>query len=287
MTKVQEGRYVPMDELKELNGKPLLPVLLVDDSSVYRQRTGHILTQLGLPFRVVSSGREATVYLAQQQVSLILMDLQMPETDGFQLAQLIRQEGQNAAVPIIAISPERDNSTRKKAIRAGMNDFLEKPVKQEELRAILKKWLSVEQEQTPVGEVPCSQERPQLDKRDLVHGLDFGLLREMFSPDDQDSGYLNNFIDIFIDEVSRRIISLQQALVEGDLQTGRLEAHAVKGASLSVGAALMAERFAELEKSLRQEKVDQVKKNLRHAEAEYHKTLVELKKMAKGEIKLF
>jgi signal transduction histidine kinase/ActR/RegA family two-component response regulator len=120
-------------------------VLLVDDNPVNAMVAEAALRQLGVQVHIVDDGRKAVDWLAGNRADLVLMDCQMPVMDGVEAARQIReQEGRMAAspVPIIALTANNFPNERERCLKAGMNDYLGKPFRREELHQITRKYLA-------------------------------------------------------------------------------------------------------------------------------------------------
>ena len=119
-------------------------ILVVEDNELNQKVAVSMLEKLGYAADVAANGRRALEALVESHFDLILMDCQMPEMNGFQAAERIRQVEQAsplAPVPIIAMTANAMNGARDLCLRAGMNDYLPKPVTLESMRAILERWL--------------------------------------------------------------------------------------------------------------------------------------------------
>lgn len=120
-----------------------LPVLIVEDDRQNIEIIRILIHSKGIQTRHAENGREAVDLCQSQPFCAILMDLRMPEMDGFEAARLIRNEGNlNGDTPIIALTADVSDSARSKAIQSGMSDFLVKPVSPEKLFATLEQILS-------------------------------------------------------------------------------------------------------------------------------------------------
>ncbi|MCA1754466.1 MAG: response regulator, partial [Spirochaeta sp.] len=108
-------------------------ILIIDDDPEQVSHTALILQQAGMITSVVSDPSQVVAVMIESRPELILMDLYMPDCDGFELTRIIRQQDSFVAVPIVFISVESDREKQLGAIAAGADDFLVKPVKPEHL----------------------------------------------------------------------------------------------------------------------------------------------------------
>lgn len=117
-------------------------VLLVEDNEVNRKLALRMLQRLGCSVEVATNGREAVELTAQRAYDLVLMDIQMPEMDGFEATRKIRQREQDTGkhLPIIAMTAHAMQEDREKCLAEGMDDYLSKPVKIDMLAQKIEKW---------------------------------------------------------------------------------------------------------------------------------------------------
>ncbi len=117
-------------------------ILLVEDNRINQQVAARLLQKAGFQSQTVSNGLEAIEAVAVEHFDLILMDCQMPEMDGFEATQLIRAMPKPSCdTPIVAMTANALKGDREKCVEAGMDDYLSKPVKIDELLAVLGKYL--------------------------------------------------------------------------------------------------------------------------------------------------
>ena len=117
-------------------------LLVAEDNPVNQKVASHILKTLGYDCEVVNNGSEALTALSRTTYDLILMDIQMPVMDGFQAtAEIRRREGELGHPIVIAMTAHAMKGDRVMCVAAGMDDYICKPIKRDELRATLMRWL--------------------------------------------------------------------------------------------------------------------------------------------------
>jgi signal transduction histidine kinase/ActR/RegA family two-component response regulator len=117
-------------------------VLLAEDNPTTQSLISILMQQLGLDLAIVDNGQAAIDFLVDNQVDLILMDCQMPILDGFKATTHLRAQG--VTTPVIALTAYARSEDEQQCLDAGMNDFLSKPFRQNDLREVLFRWLGAE-----------------------------------------------------------------------------------------------------------------------------------------------
>ena len=122
-----------------------LRVLLVEDNPVNQMLVTRLLRKKGHLVEVAGNGHEALSALQKEGYDLVFMDVQMPEMDGLEATAAIReqerQRGEEHTLPIIALTAHAMKGDEDRCLAAGMNGYLSKPIRPEELDAILQKYL--------------------------------------------------------------------------------------------------------------------------------------------------
>jgi signal transduction histidine kinase/CheY-like chemotaxis protein len=120
-------------------------ILLVEDNPVNQLVAKGMLSKLGCEVVVSGHGAEALLQLDHNHFDLVLMDCNMPVMDGYEATRLIRQSGKWPDLPIIALTANAMPEERERCKSAGMNDYLAKPFRREELNHLLDQWIPVVQ----------------------------------------------------------------------------------------------------------------------------------------------
>lgn len=117
-------------------------VMIVDDTDDIREFVRIQLINLGYRVMEAANGEEAIELIQQEVPKLILMDLNMPGLDGFEVTRFIRQRMEVASVVIVAFTALTSEETREMALAAGCNDYVQKPVECGQLSSLLDRHLS-------------------------------------------------------------------------------------------------------------------------------------------------
>jgi PAS domain S-box-containing protein len=129
----------PLITRKAVDDEPLLRVLLVEDNAVNQKVAQTLLKKWNYRVITAENGIEALAQLQNTPVDVVLMDLQMPQMDGFQATAAIRRDelGTGRHVPIVGLTAHAMQGDRERCLNAGMDDYLSKPIRPEELKRIL------------------------------------------------------------------------------------------------------------------------------------------------------
>ncbi|TGT88403.1 MULTISPECIES: response regulator [unclassified Mesorhizobium] len=143
---VIRGPAVPVATVPESNAAPNSPIdiLIAEDNDVNQMVFGQILNGLGLSYRIAGNGRTAVEMYRSLHPRLVLMDVSMPEMNGYEATRAIRaiEAASGGHIPIIGVTAHALKGDRDKCIEAGMDDYLPKPVSPDRLGAKIGTWLS-------------------------------------------------------------------------------------------------------------------------------------------------
>ncbi|MFP5246165.1 MAG: response regulator, partial [Thermoanaerobaculia bacterium] len=232
-------------------------VLVAEDNPVNQKVALRQLEKLGYPADAVANGVEAVEAVSRGGYAAVLMDVQMPEMDGFAAAaEIRRREGGDARVPIIALTANALAGDRERCIEAGMDDYLSKPIAEAELARVLQRY---------VGSAPPP---PALDAN-VIAGL-----RDLAGGSDD---FLKDIAQIYLEDAPQRIAAIRNAFATGDAAGVAEAAHALKSSSGNVGAEGVRKVCAELEEAGRAGKLDEAK--IRQLEVEYARAESELREL--------
>ena len=117
-------------------------ILIVDDDARNIFALSSVLERRGMKVLTATTGREAvTLVESNPEIAIVLMDIMMPEMDGYQTMEKIRQNRAYRRLPIIALTAKAMKGDREKCLEAGASDYLAKPVNTEQLLSALRMWL--------------------------------------------------------------------------------------------------------------------------------------------------
>ena len=213
-------------------------ILLVEDSQVNQLVLLSMLQKEGYNADVVQNGIQALKAMSDVRYDLVLMDCQMPEMDGYEATKLTRQgkySVKNPQIPIVAITANAMKGDREKCLRAGMNDYMAKPVRKSEFMFLLEKHLG--SRQSLVFPAAASKNTESADS--MGDGGAVFQEKEMLERLQEDKEVARVIIENFLKDTPQQISSLKTAIREKASEDTYLTAHAVKGAALLVGAQML------------------------------------------------
>jgi two-component system sensor histidine kinase/response regulator len=211
-------------------------LLLVEDNIDNQKLMTRLLRKYGYTCDVASNGHQALAIISNNDYPLVLMDCQMPEMDGFQATAAIRErEGNSRHTPIVAMTAHALPGDRERCLRAGMDDYIPKPVDEGLLLRALERW-------APVADAPVSIEELQPDAVPTYNGERIRIPAK---------AGLEDLIPGYLDSCQKNIVMLVDAVAKADLDAARVIGHGMKGCGLGYGFAAITEIGAIIEQSAR------------------------------------
>ncbi|PYM11817.1 MAG: hypothetical protein DME18_12930, partial [Verrucomicrobia bacterium] len=239
-----------------------LRVLVAEDNAVNQKVALQQLRRIGYAADVVGNGLEVLATLERIPYDVVLMDCQMPELDGYEATRRIREREKEKRLPhlrIVAMTANAMEGDREKCLAAGMDDFLTKPVRIEELEAVLERNVPVRLPSPPLPDTPRSYATVNPDS--------LARLRELRTPGEPDP--VAEIIGLFLDQTPAYLQSLKTACEEKDHEALKKTAHTLKGSCGNLGVEQMAAGCKELELIARQGTLSSAKKLVAQLEKEF------------------
>jgi signal transduction histidine kinase/ligand-binding sensor domain-containing protein/DNA-binding NarL/FixJ family response regulator/HPt (histidine-containing phosphotransfer) domain-containing protein len=212
-------------------------VLIVEDNEVNAAVFEGLLDEIGCSHTTVANGHEAVALAGAESYGAILMDVHMPDMDGWTATGLIRRaEAGIRHTPIIALTADAAEGHRQRCREAGMDDFLAKPLALEDLRAALARWLPMAVDPVPA---PAATETLTAETVSRIRGMEHG----------GRGGLLTRVATLFAESSGRQIEAIMAAVADGNLQIIRAQCHSLKSAAAHVGADRLARLAVNLERA--------------------------------------
>jgi signal transduction histidine kinase/HPt (histidine-containing phosphotransfer) domain-containing protein len=240
-----------------------LRILLCDDNVINQKVALRLLQQMGYRADVAANGLEALSALERQPYDLVFMDVMMPEMGGLEATRHIRERQQRRAqypnykpsIVIVAMTASAMQGDREKCLAAGMDDYVAKPVRLEDVRTIVERWaeVAVREEPTPAT-APSSGEPPAVNPGgqeasapaqnedapvDMSRLLDFT---------DGEPENLRELVTLYLSQTGEQLEQLETAVQAGTAQEVRRLAHSCAGASATCGMRRLVVLLRELER---------------------------------------
>jgi PAS domain S-box-containing protein len=275
--------------LKEAESQalPRARLLLAEDNEINQKVAVRTLERLGYRVDVADDGAEAVEAAALTGYAAILMDVQMPNMDGHEATAEIRrrQSDTGTHTPIIAMTANALQGDREKALEAGMDDYISKPVKAAELGEMLRNWASIDPveegseegseeglaENSVAGEGDASIEHENDDG-----ALDPDILAGLRDLDDGEEDLLAELAGIFLEDAEAHLRTLRDSVEASDASSVRAASHTLKGSSGNIGASRIQEVCARLQEISEAAELDDAPELLSRLERELERARPEL-----------
>jgi CheY-like chemotaxis protein len=231
---------------------PSMRVLVAEDNSVNQKVILHMLKKWGIVPELANNGREAVLATARAHFDLLLMDCQMPEMDGFEATAEIRrrEDSHTPRLAIVAMTANAMPGDRERCMAAGMDEYLVKPVKPEDVHAMLLRHAPID--------VPASPDIPE--------PIDMPRLAIMLGPD---RAFQLEMIALYLTTTRPLLDRMAAIAAERDQQGVKNLAHEIKGTSAYIAAEEMCELARRTELAAKNEDWDEVARGIEAMDAEY------------------
>lgn len=234
--------------------KVSMDLLLAEDGRVNQVVAVNLLEGRGHKVTVAINGREAVELFSENRFDAILMDVQMPEMNGYEATGAIRkiEEARGGHIPIIAMTANAIEGDREKCLESGMDDYIAKPVRSEQMFKVLETYA----EGLPVG-AATDDSIVVTPSGDTVGGSGFD--PEQFRNAMQDAAVMSELVDIFREDTSTMLGEISDYLAAGDAEELRRVSHALKGQIGNYFAAAAFEAAKDFDDAARAGRIDEAR----------------------------
>ncbi len=242
-------------------------ILLVEDNEVNQLVAIRLLEKYGHSVTLAADGRKALIALEKKSFDLIFMDIQMPEMNGWQASEAIREKEKTTGqhIPIVAMTAHAMKGDEEKCISAGMDFYLTKPIRTKELLAVLNEIGGRKGGSNPSVELASGE--LAINSIDLIAALERL---------DGDRDLFNELAQVFKTECPKIVREIARAIGSRDAASLEHQAHALKGSAASLGASAISQTASELEKMARSGEMKHAGELLKALEREVDRLFCEL-----------
>lgn len=228
-TEIASKAQVPTDN-RILNGKK---ILLAEDNEMNRLVATTVLQPYGTIIEEVINGQEAVEAIRTGYYDLVLMDVQMPIMDGLEATRRIRRDLQSS-IPIIALTANAIKGENEICFAAGMNDYLTKPFKEEDLVSLMAKWMG--------GETGLKSNTSSMETNHAL--FDLGKLREIGKGN---QAFIDKMIKLFSEQAPLSVQEIKEAYDQKDLEKVKAVAHRLKPSIDNMGIHSLTKEIRQIE----------------------------------------
>ncbi len=257
-------------------------ILIAEDNCTNQQVGLGILNHLGLSADIAANGEEAIHALESTPYDLVLMDVQMPVMDGIEATRIIRSwtptavgdDGllspmtalRNPRIPIIAMTAHAMSGDKEWCVKAGMNDYIAKPVSPRSIMEMLEKWLPKKNGVEDAHTRAADDALPAADVPSGIHLFDsVGLVTRLMGEEE----LARIVITGFLGEMPVQIAAMKEMLAAGNAPAAMRLAHGINGASASVGGDRLRDVIARVEAAAKADDIDAARMLVPDVDAEF------------------
>jgi len=214
--------------ITEKIGRHQQRVLLVEDYPTNQRVAAMHLEGAGFKVELAENGRQAVDAYMLRSYDIILMDIQMPEMDGYEATNCIREieKQKKVRTPIIAMTAHASREDRDKCLETGMDDYISKPIRRKDLLTTLEKWLDSNNQPTAARPGEEFRDQDVAEEENEATPIDFTLALTDFK---EDRELLMEVIEEFISSARERVARISSAIASGDAAVIKSEGHTLKG----------------------------------------------------------
>jgi CheY-like chemotaxis protein len=242
--------FITRHTLAEIESAPR--ILVAEDNLINQKLTVRMLEKLGYQSDIVENGQEALAALARNSYAVVLMDCQMPLVDGFEATRRIRDGERREAlgerktsgtsspsplaprhIPIVALTANAMSGDRERCLAAGMDDYLAKPVRREDLKGVLNRWIpvAIHPQAAHAGGAEHSTDGTDAEALPVIFDV-AATLRNI----GDDTDLLEELIKLFLQRYQAMLEAIRAALANRDQVAVEQAAHALKGTASNLCA---------------------------------------------------
>jgi len=255
---------------EDLDPKKALHILLAEDNAVNQKLAIRLLEKRGHQVTLAANGRQALSALEKTSFDLVLMDVQMPEMDGLEATRLLREreQGTGKHQPVVAMTALVMKGDRERCIEAGMDGYLSKPIRPQELDEVLDSYVTRER-------VDFAAESEA-----VAEPLESAVCAtELLERIDGDRAFLAELLALFRDDYPVQVRAAREAVKTGNAEALQRAGHALKGALANLAAPASSRLAGQLESMGRSGDIQFAAGKLADMEAELERVVEELESL--------
>lgn len=225
-------------------------ILLVEDNEINLQMAREVLENLGFETDTASRGAQAVQMVEQNRYDAVLMDIRMPEMDGYEAAKRIRSMKDKIDIPIIALSADAVEGVAERGKEAGMCGYLTKPLNPVKLIESLRTFIPIEENQNELKEIfeYETDNQARIDYKTAIKRIGGNEIKYF------------NILRQFIDNHSGDAEKLDELIISEKYEDAKRLVHSIKGIAGNIGAAALQKLAAGLEKAIAEEENTEIEK---------------------------
>jgi two-component system sensor histidine kinase/response regulator len=270
------GKSADHWKIKTLEGIKGAHILVAEDNKINQRVAQDLLTQAGMQVTIANNGKEAVELAEYINFDAILMDIQMPEMNGYEATQTICTNTLKVQPPIIAMTANAMSGDREKCLAAGMSDHVAKPIEPKILFETLIKWIP--EGERDLGLVTIPKKENVSEKTLLPHNLDGIDIETGLRRTGENRALYIELLKDFVTDHGNNHKVIAQALLENNIEIALRTAHTLKGVAGGIGALALYESAQKVETAIKEDQLKRLEPLMEKMTRDLREVVEDLKK---------
>lgn len=269
------GRQTRIDSQVPTDKLGMIKILLTEDNPINQEVASIMLESMGCEVEVAENGSEAISALEKDTYDLVFMDCQMPVMDGFEATRTIRKQSKYQNLPVVALTANAMEGDRELCLASGMDDYLSKPINQNELLRTVNRWVPMPSHSATTSSCKSAPTKVDNTMNFKIDENALNAIKALQRPGRPD--ILAKIVNMYLTKTPELIADIECGIAESDSAKVKMAAHTLKSSSAYVGATTLADQCNKLESKAANDELSETEAHIEAINTGFNAVAVQIK----------